>query len=305
MHSASAAGYPRVKICREPGAGTSRGPGWVPGVRDGHPLHASIERIESHDPVGGPAGTPIAPAGPTRGRYRSERNDAPWHRSMRRSPSGRCPPSGTRIHTPGASRCMYRQPGSAWLHLRPGLGDLTEHRDIDLGVDLCRQNGAMPKSRSDVLQRSALPQKRRGDGMAQEMRSNSARRCDTSAPHRPSDNDGDGCMGSEGAKRCATTNEHAIAVRRRSADLQICNEGVTHFLSEAESRLPLSLPDHLQPCALPVDVTKTQLDDIPGAKSKTREQEENRAVPFADGSGGITGCDDAFDFFRLKVSRQR
>jgi hypothetical protein len=141
--------------------------------------------------------------------------------------------------------------------------------------------------------------------MAQEMRSTTARRRNTSAPHCLIDNHRDGCMGSEGAKRCTTTNEHAIAVRLRSAGLQICNEGVAHFLSEGESRLSLALPAHLQPCALPVDVTETQLDDIPGAKSKSREQKENRAVPLADGSGGITGCDDAFDFFRLKVSRQR
>src|SRR5215510_847014 len=55
---------------------------------------------------------------------------------------------------------MSRQPWLAWSHLRPGLCDLIEHRNIDLGVDLCGPNGSMPQSRSDVLQRSALPQKR-------------------------------------------------------------------------------------------------------------------------------------------------
>src|SRR5215831_11917607 len=104
----------------------------------------------------------------------------------------------------------------AWSHLRPGLCDLIEHRNIDLGVDLCGPNGSMPQSRSDVLQRSALPQKRRSDRMAQEMCGASARRSNTSTPHRPIDNDRDGCMGSEGAKRCTTTDEHANAVRLRS-----------------------------------------------------------------------------------------
>ena len=107
-------------------------------------------------------------------------------------------------------------------------------------------------------------------------------------------------MGSEGAKRCTTTDEHANAVRLRSAGLQILDEGVAQFLSEGESRLSLAFPAHVQPCALPVDVTESQLDDIPGAQSESREQKEDRAIPLADDIDDITGCDNAFDFLQAE-----
>jgi hypothetical protein len=49
------------------------------------------------------------------------------------------------------------------------------------------------------------------------------------------------------------------------------DEGVPHFLGQWQSREAATLATHVNRCALPIDVAKVQLLDVPGPKPETRQ----------------------------------
>ena len=112
-------------------------------------------------------------------------------------------------------------------------------------------------------------------------------------------------MRRKGTERCTAADKHAITIRLWPALLQIEDEGVADLLGQRQARLPARLPRYTDPPVPPVDITELQLDDISCAKSQSRKQKQNRAVPLAHCSDWVTQCKDPLHLFALQVSRKR
>jgi hypothetical protein len=128
-----------------------------------------------------------------------------------------------------------------------------------------------------------VPQHRRGDGMAKQVRGPSAWACHLRALECPVDNHGDTTVGAERAKRCTTANEDHVSIGRRTAICEIRDQRPSNLLSKRQSSLTPSLSTDVKPRALPVDVASSKLHDVAGPETQAGEQQQNRSIALADG----------------------
>src|ERR1700745_886511 len=99
----------------------------------------------------------MVPIPPTRWRFRQKTVASFPPQRMPRSFSNKSLPIATQNQPPGEPPDRSRQLESTWLHLRPGLGNLPQRRDIHFGVNLSSLNGAVAQDGGNVFERCDLP----------------------------------------------------------------------------------------------------------------------------------------------------
>jgi len=176
---------------------------------------------------------------------------------------------------------------------------------VYLGIDLCGLDGAVAEKRPNLLERCSVPQHGGCHGMAEHMGRPSTRAHDPCLAHRLSNDGRYRRMGSEGAKRRASAEEHDIGIEVRTAFLEVVHDGIADLLGQRQACLTTSLATYTDCGFSPVDIPETEMDDISRPKPQASEEKQNRSISSADGCGRITGSDDSFDVFREDVPRKR
>jgi hypothetical protein len=107
--------------------------------------------------------------------------------------------------------------------------------------------------------------------MAKNMGCTSTRASDAGSAHRLSNEDGDGTMRSEGAKRSAGADKERIGASPRPPLFQVSDNRVTDLLGQSEPRLATPFSRDVNPSCLPVDIAETKRHDIARPKPKSCE----------------------------------
>ena len=104
------------------------------------------------------------------------------------------------------------------------------------------------------MERGAVPQHRRGDGMAKQVGGPSAWARHVRAPECSVNDHRDITVGAERPKRCTTANKDHVSIGRRAAICEIRDQRPSDLVREGQSCLTPSLSTDVNPSALPVDV---------------------------------------------------
>ena len=83
----------------------------------------------------------------------------------------------------------------------------------------------------------------------------------------------------EGTKRCTATDEQHIGVGTWPSFLEVGDNRVTNLLGQRQSRVTTALTTNMNPGALPIDVTQSELNDIARPKAKAGQQQQDRPIP--------------------------
>src|SRR6516225_3953674 len=83
----------------------------------------------------------------------------------------------------------------------------------------------------------------------------------------------------EGTERCMTPDKQRISVGSWPTFLQVGHNRVTDFLGQRQSRVTTALTTNMNPGALPIDVTQSELNDIARPKAKAGQQQQDRPIP--------------------------
>ena len=87
--------------------------------------------------------------------------------------------------------------------------------------------------------------------------------------------------------------------------MQVIHYRVTDLLGQRQTGLKASLSTYPDRGFFPIDIVETKLDDISRPKPHTGQEEEYRAISFANRGAGITGGDDPLHVPRQEVARKR
>jgi hypothetical protein len=124
--------------------------------------------------------------------------------------------------------------------------------------------------------------------MPEDMGCTPARASDTSSVHRSGNDHRYRTVVCKGAIRRVRPEEQGFSVGRGVTILEIGDDGVAHLLSQGQQCLTTAFPCDADAGLLPVDVVQTKLNDVARAQTQASEKEENRAVPRANRSAGVT-----------------
>lgn len=94
---------------------------------------------------------------------------------------------------------------------------------------------------------------------------------DSRSAHCTSDDDRDGMMGGESAKRSARADKQNIGAGSRPALLQIGHYRMSNLLGQRQPSLVTSFSRYVDFCSFPIDITQTKRNDITCPKSQARK----------------------------------
>lgn len=176
---------------------------------------------------------------------------------------------------------------------------------VDLGVDRGVERGSVPQHLSNLGQRAARPQHRRGCAVPQLVSVDVAQPSSLSG----SVDDVSDTTGGQPAMRCADADEDAAALGRSGASTtQVCRDRRADVRGQRQTLSPVSLPDHVEFAGAPVDVVQAKVGDLTGAEPQPDEQQHDGVVTSPCPRASITGsqqCADLGRRQRLRYSPER
>ena len=124
------------------------------------------------------------------------------------------------------------------------------------------------------------------------------RRSQAGAIERPSDDAVDADRTGETAQRCSYSKKKAPCPVGRADVAQILDQCFANVRRERQTGESLPLAADEDVTVLPVDVIKSQGDNLAGAKAEAGQQKQDRIIAFADGRPPVTICPLCLEYRR-------
>src|SRR3990167_326501 len=229
------------------------------------------------------------------------------HRMPRRKPrngAAIAPVRQTSAPDSGEALRIWKCRCSAWQVSWPGLRDLHEHRQIDLGVDGSGLGRAVAQDGPDGLQACARAQQVGGKRMPEYVRPG-RHSFDPTAVARTSDDARYLSGRAEWPKRCLCTQEQMLFGGLRAGCRKICQDRVANILRQWQAVRSTRLALDRQVAGSPVDVVETHVLNIGSPQAEPGEQENDGLVPDFHRTICRTGRNDPLDRCRVDMARQR